>query len=177
MKEFESSIHELFLRNKVMSKVDFKNMQCFLEITLLRTEAVAQSAPLKKWNLVQCLFFNKVTGLCNFIKRGSGTGVFLWISEISIKTFVYRTTLVTAYVRMVTLMCVKELIAQWLGPCFTNLEWPALKLIGGSMIESALFHPRYMKGVQGIPWGLVVKIKLQGEPCPWKRALSFILHT
>ena len=33
MKEFESSIHELFLRN----------MQCFLEITLLRTEAVAQS--------------------------------------------------------------------------------------------------------------------------------------
>ena len=98
-------------------------------------------------------------------------------SEISIKTFVYRTTLVTAYVRMVTLMCVKELIAQWLGPCFTNLEWPVPKLIGGSMIESALFHPRYMKWVQGIPWGLVVKIKLQGEPCPWKRALSFILLT
>ena len=48
MKEFESSIHERFLRNKVMSKVDFKNMQCFLEITLLRTEAVAQSVPWKK---------------------------------------------------------------------------------------------------------------------------------
>ena len=44
-------------------------------------------------HLCQSLFFNKVAGL----KRDSGTGVFLWILQISKNTFSYRTPPVAAF--------------------------------------------------------------------------------
>ena len=47
-------------------------------------------------HLRQSLFSNKIASACNFIKRDSGTSVFLWILPNLLGTLFFRTPLVTA---------------------------------------------------------------------------------
>ena len=84
-----------------------------------------RSTPSFIWKqLCQSLFFNKVAGVaCNFIKkRDFGTGVFLWICEISKNTFF------TEHLRATASSKGRSYRNQKMYNCFMH-KWHVLKLL------------------------------------------------